>query len=173
MEDRAPTELLVDLLLLADHFQIAALTSELLKMELRGITYDICTQVLAAWEVGATNGGVLIRDSPCVNFRRHATASSKPLHAWNSKPHKSWDCCCAKLWAAPAANAAALIRHVPVLCELDRVRLIRQFIRKNETRTPTRKPHNLKHNDNRLLLVNVIASSAAHRRKWNNWTIYL
>mmetsp|Transcript_10118 Transcript_10118/g.22758 ORF Transcript_10118/g.22758 Transcript_10118/m.22758 type:complete len:538 (+) Transcript_10118:119-1732(+) len=109
MEDRVPVELMVDLLLLADHFQIAALTSELLKLEVRTISEAVCMQVLEAWAVPDV---LVTLAGKCMPLEYRCPA------LWQ------------RLWTAQPCNAAALLRHVPVLCELDRLRLIREYIRR-------------------------------------------
>lgn len=111
-EEPLPASLLVDVLLLADHFQIESLSSGILALPIDDMAEDIARHLLQAWA--------------CPEALECLARRCVPLVVHNVE---IWG----KMWESPPQNAALFARFVPMLCEMDRVRLLRTYIRRHAT----------------------------------------
>lgn len=106
-EDTLPASLLVEVLLLADHFQIESLSAGILAWPMEDIAEEVVFHILSAWACPEVLGGLARR---CVPLVVHS------VELWLA------------MWDSAPQNVALFARFVPVLCEMDRLRLLCGYV---------------------------------------------
>lgn len=106
-----PADIVVEVLLVSDYFQIKALCSGIMNQPIdRNLAAELVKQMLEAWAVPE-----VLRQLSKQVFKLFGSIDQVDMF---------WD----TLVAAPAENAALLIAMLPVICEADRVRVIGWYL---------------------------------------------
>lgn len=108
-QEPLPAALLVEVLLLADHFQIESLTAGILAYPMDDVAEEVVEHILQAWACP---------DALACLARRCVPLVVQCPDVWR------------RMWGSPPQNAALFARFIPVLCEMDRVRLLSEYMQR-------------------------------------------
>jgi len=112
-EEILPSLLLVEVLLISDRYQIESLSTAITLHPTDDIAEDVVFSILSAW---ACPEALAVLAQRCV-----------PLVVGSSEVWR-------RMWDSSPQNAALFLRFVPVLCEMDRLRLLSGYVERQQLR---------------------------------------